>query len=128
MRTQAEKDLDAYKTLKAALDHEKAMGIASESKYYQALGELRDKYLTDSSNLSEYRRASEDLYRHDQEVLKKRTDVWKDAAQNVLDLAKEYEEKLTSRTKEIFNSYKLFDEVPERQEKSGAALIENLRG
>lgn len=89
MRTQAEKDLDAYKTLKAALDHEKAMGIASESKYYKAFGELRDKYLADSSNLSEYRRASEDLYRHDQEVLKKRTDVWKDAAQNVLDLAKE---------------------------------------
>lgn len=126
-KTQAEKDLEDYKILKAALDHEKAMEIVSDRDYYQKLGELRDRYLTDDSNLDEYRRINEEIYKNDQQLLKKRTESWKNAEETILGLVEEYHTELNNRSREIFNSYKLFEEVPERQKVSGAALMENLR-
>lgn len=43
-------------------------------------------------------------------------------------LESNYQNTLAERTQEIFNSYKLFDEIPQRQKVSGDDLISNLQG
>lgn len=52
----------------------------------------------------------------------------KEINENITSLEKTYQDTLANRTKEIFNSYKLFDQIPERQRVSGNALIKNLKG
>ena len=58
-----------------------------------------------------------------EEYLKKVEEVNK----KVSSLEKEYQDALASRTKEIFNSYKLFDKAADREEVSGLELIGNLQ-
>ena len=48
-------------------------------------------------------------------------------SQNIVDIENSYQEALSSRAKEIFNSYSLFDSIPERQEVAGESLISNLQ-
>lgn len=126
IQTQAEKDLATYKTLKSELDHEKAMNLVEEADYYNKLSSLRDQYLKDQANLSEYQKATEEIYKYDQSMLEQRTKLWKDANQNILDLEESYQKELSSRAKEIADSYSLFEEVPERQKVAGTQLIKNL--
>lgn len=126
VKKQAEKDLDTYKKLKAELDHEQAMGLISEQEYYAKLKEYRDRYLTDNDNLDEYRKITEDIYKYDQSALEKRTKLWEDANQKIIDLEDKYQQELQARVKEIVNSYGLFDEVPEREKVAGSQLIQNL--
>lgn len=45
----------------------------------------------------------------------------------IMDLENKYQDTLSKRTQAIFDSYKLFDEVPKREAVAGDALIENLR-
>lgn len=47
--------------------------------------------------------------------------------QNIVDIENSYQEALSSRAREIFNSYSLFDSIPERQEVAGESLISNLQ-
>lgn len=126
IKTQAEKDLADYKAMKADLDHDKAMGLVEEGEYYRRLGELRDQYLTDAGNLDEYRKVSETIYKADEKALQDREKLWQSASDNILKLEEDFQKKLESRAGEIVNSYKLFDEVPEYQKTSGAALMANL--
>ena len=46
---------------------------------------------------------------------------------NIEKVEKEYQDALSKRTSEIYNSYSLFDEIQEREQVSGDSLIENLR-
>lgn len=126
IKTQAQKDLEEYKNLKSELDHEKTMGLASEADYYRRLTQLRDQYLTDAANIDEYRKVSETIYKADQKALQEREKLWQTAGDSILKLEKDFQRELSSRAAEIVNSYKLFDEVPEYQKKSGAELIANL--
>lgn len=81
-KTQAEKNLDAYKELTAALDHERAMDLISERDYYQKLKEYRDRYLTDAGNLDEYRRVTEQLYSYDKALVDAEAALWDEATGN----------------------------------------------
>lgn len=126
IKTQAEKDLAEYKTLKAELDHDKNMGLASEEDYYRRLAELRDTYLTDQGNIDEYRKVSETIYKADEKALQEREKLWQSAGDNILKLEEDFQKQLESLASEIVNSYKLFDEVPEYQKKSGTELMANL--
>lgn len=126
VKTQAEKDLAAYKDLKAELDHQKAMDLVDEAEYYRQLTDLRDAYLTDAGNLSEYNKVSETLYKADQAALANREKLWQTAGDNILKLEEDFQKELESRAGQIVSSYKLFDEVPERQKKAGTELIANL--
>lgn len=126
IKTQAQKDLSAYKTLKAELDHDKAMGLVSEADYYTRLAALRDQYLSDAGNIEEYRKVSESIYKADQKALQEREKLWQTASNDILKLEEEFQKELASRAEEIVNSYKLFDEVPKYQKASGAELISNL--
>lgn len=126
IKTQAQRDLEEYKALKAELDHEKAMGVTSEADYYRRLAELRDQYLTDAGNLDEYRKASEAIYKADQKALEEREKLWQSAGDGILKLEQEFQDKLSQRSEQIADSYKLFDEVPEYQKRAGTELIANL--
>lgn len=134
IKTQAQKDLEEYKTLKAALDHEKNTGLVEEEAYYRRLGELRDQYLTSDANIDEYRKVTESIYKADQKALEEqekalqqREKLWQDANDGILKLEEEFQQELSSRTKEILNSYKLFDEVPEQQKIAAQELLKNLQ-
>ena len=47
---------------------------------------------------------------------------------NVAELEENYQKELASQVQQIFNTYKLFDAIPDRQRVSGEKLIQNLRG
>lgn len=126
IKTQAQKDLAEYKTLKAELDHDKAMGLVEEADYYDRLAALRDKYLSDAANIEEFRKVSESIYKADQKALQEREKLWETASSSILKLEEDFQQELASRAEQIVNSYKLFDEVPEYQKASGAELISNL--
>lgn len=81
VKTQAEKDLASYKELKATLDHERSMAdkddVEAEERYYAKLKGLRDGYLTDTSNIDEYRRVTEELHKHEVELAEEAADEQK---------------------------------------------------
>lgn len=83
-KSQAEQDLAAYKELKAALDHEKAMGEINDRKYYDRLAKLRDEYLTDDENLDEYRKIDEQIYKYDYDLLKSEEKLWEEHSKEIL--------------------------------------------
>lgn len=138
IKSQAERDLEDYKALKATLDHEQNMGLLQDEEYYRKLGELRDRYLGDEANLSEYRKASETIYKaqqkaaesalkEEEKALQEREKAWQTAGQNILKLEDEFQQEMASRAQEIMNSYKLFDAVPERQKVTAQELLKNLQ-
>ena len=124
VKTQAEQDLETYKALKSQLDHEKNLEVVSEREYYQKLLTLRDNYLTESGNLSEYQKITEEIYKYNDGLV----DSMSDTVKSMSDAWGEYQKEFDSRSREIFNSYKLFEEVPERQKVAGQQLINNLKG
>ncbi len=52
----------------AELDHQRNMDEVNEEAYYKQLQSLRDKYLTDEANISEYRKVTEELYKYSKEL------------------------------------------------------------
>ncbi len=126
IKTQAEKDLEEFKALKAELDHQQAMGLIQDQEYYRRLAGLRDQYLTDSANIDQYRKVSETIYKADEKALQEREKLWQTAGDNIVKLEEKFQKELSDRAQEIVNSYKLFDEVPEYQKASGQELISNL--
>ncbi len=67
-KTQAEKDLEAFRKAKKQLDHERNMDIVDEETYYRDLVKLRDKYLTADANIDEYRSVTESVYKYECQV------------------------------------------------------------
>ena len=74
--TQAEKNLDKYKDIRAEYDYLLAMGEITEEEYYKKLAEIRDQYLTDSDNIEEYRKINEEIYKYDKELAEKEDELW----------------------------------------------------
>ena len=97
IKTQAEKDLEAYKQLKAALDHEKNMDLVDEADYYRKMAGLRDAYLTDDANVNEYRKVTEQIYKYDKSLAEKEADLWEEQSGKLLD---ELEKRVDGVTKE----------------------------
>lgn len=104
VQTQAEQDLEAYKELKAKLDHEQAMDLIGEQAYYAKLKEYRDQYLTDEDNLDEYRSVTEKIYQYDQSLAERESKLWEeqtealaDELQNRVDTILEQQEKMEDR-------------------------------
>nr|DAH88882.1 MAG TPA: minor tail protein [Caudoviricetes sp.] len=83
--TQAEKDLETYKDIRDELDHLLNMGQVTEEAYYDRLAELRDEYLTDSENLSEYRKINEEIYKYDQNLAEQESDLWAEQTKTLVD-------------------------------------------
>ena len=91
--------LELWETIQGQFIKESKQYAEAEEKIFDLKSEMQDEYL------------------------KKVEDVNK----KITDLEKEYQDTLSSRTKEIFNSYKLFDKAADREEVSGRELIGNLQ-
>lgn len=126
IKTQAQRDLAAYKELQSELEHEQAMGLLSEAEYYRRLTELRDQYLSDAGNIEEYRKVSESIYKADQKALAEREKLWQSASDNILKAEESFQQELAGRASEIAGSYKLFDQVPEKAQTSAGEILKNL--
>lgn len=94
-KTQAQQDLEAYKQLKAELDHQKTVDLVGEEEYYRRLAEYRDRYLTDDANVSEYRKVTEQIYKYDKALADQEAALWADQTDTLVD---ELEQRIKSVT------------------------------
>ncbi len=85
VKTQAQRDLEEYKRIKAELDHLKAVSLVDEHSYYQQLAEARDKYLTAEDNVSEYRKVTEQIYKYDKSLVEREVELWEEQSESLLD-------------------------------------------
>lgn len=95
----------------------------------QVLGLLADNSIKGAeggTNIDQYRKVSETIYKADEKALQEREKLWQTAGDNIVKLEEKFQKELSDRAQEIVNSYKLFDEVPEYQKASGQELISNL--
>lgn len=83
-RTQAQQDLEAYKRLKAELDHQKSVDLVDEAEYYRKMAEYRDQYLTDDANVSEYRKVTEQIYKYDKSLADQEAVLWADQTDTLI--------------------------------------------
>ena len=84
-KTQAELDLEAYKQIKAELDHSKAVNLVDEREYFRQLAEARDRYLTDEENINEYRKITEQIYKYDKSLVENEIDLWEEQSEKLID-------------------------------------------
>lgn len=68
VKTQAEKDLERFKEIQSELDHLRTMGELSDKAYRDQMEDARDTFLTDKSNLDEYRRITETIHSLDKQA------------------------------------------------------------
>ena len=85
IKTQAQQDLEAYKELKAELEHQKALELVTEREYYEKLKEFRDQYLTDSGNVEEYRKVTEQIFKYDKALVDKEAALWEEQTGNLVE-------------------------------------------
>ena len=85
VKTQAEKDLETFRQLSDALDHQRSMDEISEREYYDRLAEYRDKFLTDDANISDYRKVTEQIYKYDKSLAEKESALWEDQTEELAD-------------------------------------------
>jgi len=78
IKTQAQQDLEAYKQLKAELDHQKNVDLVDEAEYYRKMAQYRDQYLTDDANVSEYRKVTEQIYKYDKSLAEQEAKLWEE--------------------------------------------------
>ena len=67
--TQAEKNLQAFRSQLAYFEHELAMGEINEEQYYYHLHDLMNMYLQDAENVETLWKYQEKIYKHSQEEL-----------------------------------------------------------
>lgn len=84
-QTEAERELAAYKELRAELDHQKNMDLVTERDYYLQLKEYRDQYLTDEGNVDEYRRVTEQIYKYDKALADSEAALWAEQTEALTD-------------------------------------------
>ena len=92
-KTQAEKDLETFRSLTSELDHLRAMDEISEQTYYDKLSEYRDRYLTADANVEEYRKVTERIYQYDKALSEKEAELWEDQTEA---LAEELQDRVDS--------------------------------
>lgn len=75
-KTQAEEDLAAYKELKTELDRLKTLELVSEAEYYHQLAGYRSQYLTDKTNMDEYWKVTEQIFKYDKALADQEAALW----------------------------------------------------
>lgn len=94
-KTQAEEDLAAYKELKTELDRLKTLELVSEAEYYHQLAGYRSQYLTDKTNMDEYWKVTEQIFKYDKALADQEAALW---AEQTDALVRELEERVKSLT------------------------------
>ena len=76
----------------------------------------------------QYADAEEKIFDLRKQIQEEYYDKVQEITTNISDLEQNYQNELSKRTQEIFNSFGLFDQIPERQKVAGDELLENLSG
>lgn len=76
----------------------------------------------------QYADAEEEIFDLRQRIQEEYYDKVQEITGNISDLQRAYQDELASRTQEIFQSFGLFDQIPQRQKVAGEELLENLSG
>ena len=84
---------------------------------------IQNQFVADSE---QYAAAEDKIFDLREQIQDEYLDKVKEINKKITDLEDSYQNSLEKRTQEIFNSYKLFDEIPERQKESGRELTRNL--
>lgn len=92
----------------------------------QEIYEAQQEYIADVQAVQE--RANQKRLDLEEEYADKVKSINDKLASDIKNLNDQYENALTSRTNSLYQSYGLFDEVKEREEVSGAKLLDNLQG
>lgn len=118
VKTQAEKDLEEFKRIKAEMDHQRSMDAISEEEYYKKLIEYRDRYLADESNVSTYRSITEQIYKYDktlaqneQELWAQQTDTWADELEDRLKEVQNQQQKTRESLSNFGDLFTIEDDV-----------------
>lgn len=85
---------------------------------------IQDQFVAESQ---QYADAEEEIFDLRTQIQDEYYSKVKEITQNISDLQDEYQNQLADRTQEIFDTFGIFDEIPERQEVSGEQLINNLQ-
>ena len=83
MKTQAQQDLAEFQRLKKELDHALKMGGLEQADYYARLADIRDRYLTDDSNIDTYRGIQETIFGFETKQIEEAEKAWKDHVKTV---------------------------------------------
>lgn len=133
VKTQAQKDLEAFKKLQATLEHERAMGQKSEEEYYSALKEYRDRYLTNDKNIDTFRNITESIYQYEQSLLDQQLENYEDhlsamanESNKVLEEIQEAYNKALRQQDDMISKLAGYGELFEVDEKKSRVTISNL--
>lgn len=85
---------------------------------------IQDQFIAESQ---QYADAEEEIFDLRTQIQDEYYSKVKEITENISDLQDEYQNQLSDRTQEIFDTFGIFDEIPERQEVSGEQLINNLQ-
>lgn len=134
--------LEAYQTLRSKYAEgtkeynelsEKIYDI-SKSNTKQLENEANERAKAAENEAKEFEQAAKKVVADQKKALKEREEAYAEYQKsieaikaNIDALEKNYTDTLESRTQEIFNSFNLFDKVPERIAVSGVDLMDNLR-
>lgn len=104
--------LDMWEAIQSQFIEGSKQYLDAEEEIFDLRQEIRE----------EEKKAQEEAIKKEEERQKKIEEI----NQTILDIEQEYQNALSSRTKEIFNAYDLFAQIPERQAVAGEELISNL--
>lgn len=117
MTTQAQKDAETFKKLQKDLDHQRNMDLLSDKEYYEKLQEYRDKYLTDDSNLDEYRKITEEIFKYDKQLADEENELWEkqtneliDTLEDRLNAVKDKQEDMADKMSDYGDLFKIEDD------------------
>ena len=125
-QTAAQRELAAYKELKAELDHQKAIDLVTERDYYVKLKEYRDQYLTDEENLSEYRRVTEQIYKYDKALADSEAALWTEQTETLTDELETRVKGTESQRKNIEDKLSGYGELFTK-DRRGNYIVEDLQ-
>ena len=69
--------LEAFRTASTEINHLRAMRVISEEEFYDRLLSLRNEYLRDYGNLSEWRRVTETIFRYQKSLVQSNEDMFR---------------------------------------------------
>ncbi len=127
VKTQAEQDLESYKTMTAELEHLRAMDAVSERDYYDALARYRDQFLTDDANVDEYRKVTEKIYDYDKSLGEKEAKLWAEQTETMIDELKERFQAVLKEQEQMEEKLAGYGDLFSIDRETGAMTVEDLQ-
>lgn len=127
VKTQAEQDLESYKSMTAELDHMRNMDALSERDYYDALASYRDQFLTDEANVEEYRKVTEQIYQYDKSLGEQEAALWSEQTDALIDELRERYDSIIREQEKMEEKLASYGDLFSVDKKTGVMTVEDLQ-